>query len=89
MEVRRPTYVGLKYFCRHGEEHYRTFYYLLSRVIQHEMDHLNGKLIIDKEKEKMQIPLFKPQTEWIPPETFPDLSNYKEIAIDLETKILT
>jgi len=34
----------------------------------------------------MQIPLFKPQTEWIPPETFPDLSKYSEIAIDLETK---
>ena len=34
----------------------------------------------------MQIPLFKPQTEWIPPEDFPDLSKYTEIAIDLETK---
>ena len=34
----------------------------------------------------MQIPLFKPQTEWIPPENFPDLSKYSEIAIDLETK---
>jgi DNA polymerase I-like protein with 3'-5' exonuclease and polymerase domains len=34
----------------------------------------------------MQIPLFTPQTEWIPPESFPDLSKYDEIAIDLETK---
>ena len=34
----------------------------------------------------MQMPLFKPQTEWLPPEEFPDLSKYKEIAIDLETK---
>ena len=34
----------------------------------------------------MQVPLFKPQTEWIPPEDFPDLNNYSEIAIDLETK---
>ena len=34
----------------------------------------------------MQMPLFKPQTEWVPPEDFPDLSKYKEIAIDLETK---
>ena len=34
----------------------------------------------------MQIPLFRPQTEWIPPENFPDLSKYSEIAIDLETK---
>jgi len=34
----------------------------------------------------MQIPLFKPQTEWLPPENFPDLSKHNEIAIDLETK---
>jgi hypothetical protein len=31
-------------------------------------------------------PIFKPQTEWLPPESFPDLSKYSEIAIDLETK---
>ena len=34
----------------------------------------------------IQSPLFKPQTEWLPPEEFPDLSKYDEIAIDLETK---
>ena len=34
----------------------------------------------------IQTPLFRAQTEWVPPETFPDLSNYDEIAIDLETK---
>jgi len=31
-------------------------------------------------------PIFKPQTEWLPPQDFPDLSDYSEIAIDLETK---
>ena len=31
-------------------------------------------------------PIFKPQTEWLPPQDFPDLSSYSEIAIDLETK---
>ena len=31
-------------------------------------------------------PIFKPQTEWLPPESFPDLSKYDEISIDLETK---
>ena len=34
----------------------------------------------------MQKIIFKPQTEWLPPESFPDLSKYDEIAIDLETK---
>jgi DNA polymerase I-like protein with 3'-5' exonuclease and polymerase domains len=30
--------------------------------------------------------MFSPQTEWLPPESFPDLSKYDEVAIDLETK---
>ena len=34
----------------------------------------------------IQKPMFSPQTEWLPPESFPDLSRYDEIAIDLETK---
>src|SRR6056300_624908 len=34
----------------------------------------------------MQKIIFKPQTEWLPPEEFPDLSKHDEIAIDLETK---
>jgi len=34
----------------------------------------------------MTIPLFTPQTEWLPPTDFPDLSSYAEISIDLETK---
>ena len=32
-----------------------------------------------------QIPLFQPPSEWTPPEKFPDLSDAKEIAIDLGT----
>ena len=34
----------------------------------------------------IQMPLFKPQTEWLPPEEFPNLSKHDEISIDLETK---
>jgi len=33
-----------------------------------------------------QQPLFTPQTEWVPPDRLPDLSQYSEIAIDLETR---
>ena len=33
----------------------------------------------------MQIPLFKPQTEWTPPDELPNLAEAREIAIDLET----
>jgi len=35
---------------------------------------------------KMQIPLIQPQTEWVMPDGYPDLDEYREIAIDLETK---
>ena len=34
----------------------------------------------------IQKPIFKAQTEWFPPDEFPDLSKYDEISIDLETK---
>ena len=34
----------------------------------------------------IQVPLFKAQTEWVPPQDFPDLSKHDEIPIDLETK---
>jgi DNA polymerase I-like protein with 3'-5' exonuclease and polymerase domains len=32
-----------------------------------------------------QISLFTPQSDWVPPSSFPDLTSAKEIAIDLET----
>ena len=34
----------------------------------------------------MKVPLFEAQTEWIEPEEYPDLRQYDEIAIDLETR---
>ena len=47
-DVRRPLYVGLTWICRHGKKQYKTFYHLPARVVQHEMDHLDGKLCIDE-----------------------------------------
>ena len=46
-QVRRPIYVALSWFCEHGKEQYKTFYNFPARVVQHEMDHLDGKLITD------------------------------------------
>jgi DNA polymerase I-like protein with 3'-5' exonuclease and polymerase domains len=34
----------------------------------------------------IQKPMFTVQSEWFPPDEFPDLSKYDEISIDLETK---
>jgi len=34
----------------------------------------------------VRVPLFTAQTEWIEPEEYPDLRQYDEIAVDLETR---
>ena len=33
-----------------------------------------------------QLPLFTPESNWSPPQVLPDLTNAKEIAVDLETR---
>ena len=40
----------LKYQDENGKEERKTFYNMEARCIQHEMDHLEGKLCIDDEK---------------------------------------
>tara|TARA_R100001129_G_scaffold176316_1_gene150186 strand:- start:88 stop:549 length:462 start_codon:yes stop_codon:yes gene_type:complete len=50
VKVSRSMSVNLEWICRHGKKQHKTFYYLPCRVVQHEMDHLNGKLILDHEK---------------------------------------
>lgn len=46
-EVKRPQKVTLRFTDIDGLEHEQTFEGLLARVIQHEYDHLEGKLFID------------------------------------------
>ena len=50
VKVSRSISVNLEWQCEHGKDQHKTFYHLPSRVVQHEMDHLNGKLIIDEKK---------------------------------------
>ena len=50
VKVKRSMSVNLEWKCRQGKDQHQTFYYLPCRVVQHEMDHLNGKLIIDEKK---------------------------------------
>ena len=47
VKVNRSVSVNLEWMCRHGESQHKTFYYLPCVVVQHEMDHLSGKLITD------------------------------------------
>ena len=50
VKVSRSMSINLEWTWRHGKHQHKTFYYLPSRVVQHEMDHLNGKLIIDEKR---------------------------------------
>lgn len=47
-EVTRPEKLTIEYFDESGKKHARGASGLLARVIQHEADHLNGVLFIDK-----------------------------------------
>ncbi|MFH1852179.1 MAG: peptide deformylase [Candidatus Neomarinimicrobiota bacterium] len=48
VDVKRPETITLKYQSIDGQEHVATYSGLLARVIQHESDHLNGIVIIDR-----------------------------------------
>jgi len=50
-EVPRQTRIKLEYNCEHGKKLCKTFYNMKAQIIQHELDHMNGKLCIDYEKQ--------------------------------------
>lgn len=47
VEIERKRRIKIKYTSRYGKEFSNTFDGLMARIIQHEMDHLNGVLITD------------------------------------------
>jgi len=54
----RPDAMNVTFLDRDGKEHRQEFDGMLARVIQHEVDHLDGKLFIDylsKLKQNMAI----------------------------------
>ena len=61
-EVRRYLRIILKYQDEKGEKHQKTFYNMEARCIQHEMDHLEGRLCIDYEKGEYSRDKHKSQT---------------------------
>ena len=46
-EVERPDHIKVKYLDREGNEQISEFEGLLAVCVQHEMDHLEGKLFVD------------------------------------------
>lgn len=48
VELERPDTLDLLYFDSHGKQHIETFSNLEARVIQHEVDHLDGLTMYDR-----------------------------------------
>ena len=44
---RRNKWIKVEYSCEHGKRQCKTFYDLKAECIQHEIDHMDGKLCID------------------------------------------
>ena len=61
-EVRRYLRITLNYQDEKGQEQTKTFYNLAARCVQHELDHLDGKLCIDYEKGEYSRDKHKSQT---------------------------
>ena len=59
--VRRSERIAVRYIDENNQPHERVYDEMMARVIQHEMDHLGGKLIVDhagiKEKIKLRTQL--------------------------------
>jgi len=46
-DIKRQSHVRIKYLDENFKEHEETFHGITARVIQHEYDHIDGKLFID------------------------------------------
>ncbi len=57
--VERPERITLKGFDQNHKPLKIKAWGLLARVFQHEVDHLNGKLFIDKAKQVERVPIVK------------------------------
>ncbi len=55
-DVARPEKITVEYFDENGKKHTRGASGLFARVIQHELDHLEGILFIDKAKNIKKFP---------------------------------
>lgn len=74
-DVTRPPKIKLKYLDENFEEHIEEFNHLNARVIQHEYDHLEGDLFIEKLK-----PIKKRRIQ-------KKLNNIKKGIVDCEYKV--
>lgn len=59
LEIKRFEFIQFKYQSLDGEWHEQEFGGLFARAIQHEMDHLTGKMIIDRVNDLARLPYKK------------------------------
>lgn len=50
LDIQRPETIKVKYRNMKGKPHFETYSGLTSRIIQHEIDHLDGIVMVDKDK---------------------------------------
>ncbi len=55
LNITRPEFVTLEYQDENGVQHTQEFGGMLARAIQHELDHVNGKLMIDHVSEIVRM----------------------------------
>lgn len=56
-DIKRPDRITVQFQDQHGVNHTLTCDGLFARCIQHEVDHLNGVLFIDRMEKKVRAPL--------------------------------
>ena len=62
--IKRSQKIKIKFLDEKGQAHIQTFNGLDAQIVQHEIDHLNGRLFID-ELIKQKKPLFEYKNgEW-------------------------
>mgnify|MGYP002631545724 CR=1 FL=1 len=73
-EIMRPEFIHFKYQSIDGEWHEKEIGGLLARAIQHEIDHLTGKMIVDRVNDVARLP-FKKQLKTLAKESKQRLNN--------------
>ena len=53
--VRRSQEIEVRYTDRHGEQQQKVFTDFVARIIQHEHDHINGKVFLDRVEDTLDL----------------------------------
>jgi len=54
-QVMRSKEIEVVYCDRHGQEHQKVFTDFVARIVQHEFDHINGKVFVDRVESSLDL----------------------------------